>query len=85
MNLMQTKQLIDQQQQHYQRHLELCTFLRELRLSSGYTQAEVSEGVKLSRTTISKIERMGNFTLLNLYELADFYEIPINQLFQEII
>jgi transcriptional regulator with XRE-family HTH domain len=68
-----------------QRHLELCTLLRELRVNSGYTQAQVAKEIKLSRTSISAIERQGFFRIQHLYLLADFYEIPINELFAEII
>jgi transcriptional regulator with XRE-family HTH domain len=64
-----------------QRHRELCILLRELRINSGYTQEQVSEAVKLSRTSISRIERMGFFRIQHLYLLADFYEIPISELF----
>jgi transcriptional regulator with XRE-family HTH domain len=71
--------------QNNQRHQELCTLLRELRISSGLTQSQVSEEIHLSRTSISKIERMGNFTIKHLYALADFYDIALNQLFEEIV
>jgi transcriptional regulator with XRE-family HTH domain len=70
--------------QNQRRMLELATLLRETRINSGYTQAEVSASIKLSRTSISKIERMGFFRIQHLYLLADFYEIPLNELFSEI-
>jgi len=70
---------------HNQRRMvELATFLRELRINSGYTQEQVAKEIQLSRTSISKIERMGYFRIQHLFILADFYEIPINQLFAEI-
>jgi transcriptional regulator with XRE-family HTH domain len=71
-------------EQNQRRMLELATLLRETRINSGYTQAEVAASIKLSRTSISKIERMGFFRIQHLYLLADFYEIPINELFSEI-
>jgi transcriptional regulator with XRE-family HTH domain len=70
--------------QNRQRLLELSTFLRELRINSGYTQAQVSDEIHLSRNSISKIERMGYFRIQHLFLLADFYEIPIHDLFMDI-
>jgi transcriptional regulator with XRE-family HTH domain len=78
---MSEKSLIEQNKR---RMLELATFLRETRINSGYTQAEVAASIKLSRTSISKIENMGFFRIQHLYLLADFYEVPINELFSEI-
>ena len=70
--------------QNYKRMLTLSIFLRELRINSGYTQAQVADEIHLSRNSISKIERMGFFRIQHLYLLADFYEIPINELFEQI-
>ena len=70
--------------QNHNRMLELSIFLRELRINSGYTQAQVASQIKLSRNSISKIERMGFFRIQHLFLLADFYEIPINELFMDI-
>lgn len=78
---MSRKPIIDQ---NHQRMLELSIFLRELRLNLGYTQSEVAREINLSRNSISKIERMGFFRIQHLYLLADFYEIPINELFMDI-
>jgi len=70
---------------HNQRRmLELATFLRELRINSGYSQEQVAKEIQLSRTSISKIERMGFFRIQHLFILADFYEIPLNELFMDI-
>jgi transcriptional regulator with XRE-family HTH domain len=63
---------------------ELSIFLRELRINSGYTQSQVADEINLSRNSISKIERMGFFRIQHLFLLADFYEIPINELFMDI-
>jgi transcriptional regulator with XRE-family HTH domain len=71
-------------QQNYKRMLELSTLLRELRINSGYTQAQVANEIHLSRNSISKIENMGFFRIQHLFLLADFYEIPINELFLDI-
>jgi transcriptional regulator with XRE-family HTH domain len=70
--------------QNHNRMLALSIFLRELRINSGYTQAQVASEIKLSRNSISKIERMGFFRIQHLFLLADFYEIPINELFMDI-
>jgi len=67
-----------------ERHIRLSTFLRELRINSGYTQEHVAKEINLSRNSISKIERMGYFRIQHLYLLADFYEIPVNEMFAEI-
>ena len=58
--------------QNHNRMLELSIFLRELRINSGYTQAQVASQIKLSRNSISKIERMGFFRIQHLFLLADF-------------
>jgi transcriptional regulator with XRE-family HTH domain len=55
-----------------------------MRINSGYTQEQVAKEIQLSRNSISKIERMGYFRIQHLYLLADFYEIPVNELFAEI-
>lgn len=75
----------DSLSEHNQRRMhELATLLREMRVNSGYTQEQVAKEIQLSRNSISKIERMGFFRIQHLYLLADFYEIPVNQLFAEI-
>lgn len=66
-----------------ERHVYLCSLLRELRVNSGYTLEQVAKEIKLSRNSISKIERQGYFRIQHLYLLADFYEIPINELFAD--
>ena len=66
------------------RHTYLSTFLRELRRNSGYTQDQVANLISLSRYSISRIENNGFYRIQHLYLLADFYEIPVNQLFAEI-
>jgi transcriptional regulator with XRE-family HTH domain len=78
---MQSKKLSSKD---YHRMLALSVCLRELRLNLGYTQSEVAREINLSRNSISKIERMGFFRIQHLYILADFYEIPINELFMDI-
>ncbi len=66
------------------RMLELSTLLRELRINNGFTQSQVANEIKLSRNSISKIENKGFFRIQHLFTLADFYEIPISELFLDI-
>lgn len=70
--------------ENYKRMKYLSTLLRELRINSGYTQEQVAKEISLSRNSISKIERMGFFRIQHLFLLADFYQIPINEIFLEI-
>ena len=74
----------DQPDRYDQRHSYLSSFLRELRKNSGYTQDQVAKIVNLSRNSISKIENNGFFRIESLYTLADFYEIPLRELFADI-
>ena len=67
-----------------QRLSYLSSFLRETRVNYGYTQEQVAREINLSRNSISKIENMGFFRIQHLFILADFYEIPINELFSEL-
>lgn len=66
------------------RHLELCSLLREYRVNFGYTQAQLAEEIGLSRNSISKIENHGLFRIQHLYLFANFYDIPLKELFQDI-
>ena len=70
--------------ENYKRMLYLSTFLRELRINSGYTQEQAASEISLSRNRISKIENMGFFRIQHLFLLADYYEIPLNELFKDI-
>jgi len=67
-----------------QRLSYLSSFLREMRVNSGYTQQQVAREINLSRNSISKIENMGFFRIQHLFALADYYEIPLNELFVDI-
>jgi len=71
-------------EKNQRRMSELATLLREMRVNSGYTQEQVAKEIQLSRNSISKIERNGFFRIQHLYLLADFYELPVNELFAEI-
>jgi len=62
----------------------LSSFLREIRLNNGLTQEQVAQEINLSRNSISKIENMRFFRIQHLFLLADFYEIPVYEIFAEI-
>ena len=64
-----------------QRLSYLSSYLREMRVNSGYTQEQVAKEINLSRNSISKIENMGFFRIQHLFILAEYYEIPLNELF----
>jgi len=66
-----------------QRLSYLSSYLREMRVNSGYTQEKVAREINLSRNSISKIENMGFFRIQHLFLLADYYEIPLHELFIE--
>ena len=66
------------------RFFEIGTFLKELRVNFGYTQGMVAEEISLSRNSISRIERGGNFHFQHLILLIDFYQISIKEFFQDI-
>lgn len=67
-----------------QRLSYLSTLLRETRVNYGYTQEQVAQEINLSRNSISKIENMAFFRIQHLFLLADYYEIPLNELFIDI-
>jgi transcriptional regulator with XRE-family HTH domain len=58
----------------------LGTYLKELRLNSNLRQSDVSAAIKLSRNSISRIERFHNFSVIHLFELADFYDLPVSEI-----
>jgi transcriptional regulator with XRE-family HTH domain len=65
-----------------QKRLEfLSSFLREVRVNSGYTQEQVAREINLSRNSISKIENRGLFRIQHLLLLIEFYEISMEELF----
>jgi len=70
--------------ENLQRLSYLSSYLREMRVNSGYTQEQVAQEINLSRNSISKIENMGLFRIQHLFLLADYYEIPLSELFVDI-
>ena len=59
--------------------------LRELRHQKGYKLNEVAEGADLSISFISLIERdKASISVENLNKLANFYNVRLFQIFQDI-
>ena len=74
-------------QQHNKVRLKAVTaFLREYRISNGYSQMELSECSDIHRNTIVRYEssRPENLTLRTVFEVADALELDVNQIFLEI-
>ena len=78
---MSTKTLSDH---NNKRLFLLSNFLREIRFAEGKTQEEVSRNLNLHRNTILRAENAKNVTLLTVFKIADEFDIPIYELFQEI-
>jgi transcriptional regulator with XRE-family HTH domain len=78
---MQSKPLSEENIKRFQ---YLGTFLRELRLNSNLRQSDVSAAINLSRNSISRIERSHNFSVSHLFELADFYDLPVGEIMADI-
>lgn len=67
--------------QHHQKRLEiLSAYIRELRFGEGMTQNLVGQEIDLHLNSIIRIENSKNFTILTLFELADYYEIPASEI-----
>lgn len=65
------------------KHIQISSFLKELRFNFGYTQAEVAEGIQVHRNTISRIENNHDFNLSQLIALANFYDVPVEDIVKE--
>lgn len=62
----------------HQKQLELFgRFLRELRLSNGFTQEELSDYTNVHRGTIQRLEHGKNVTLLSVIEIAEALDIDL--------
>ena len=62
----------------------LGMYLRESRLNSGLRQSDVSAAINLSRNSISRIERSHNFSVIHLFELADFYDLSVGEIMTDL-
>ena len=68
--------------EHHLKKLEhLSSYLRELRFTEGLTQKEVSEDLAVHLNTLIRAETSKNVTLLSLFELAEYYQIDVHELF----
>ena len=80
---MNTKEI---QEHNKERFHSISAFLKEYRISNGYSQDDISEAANLSRNTIVRMESScpSNLTLLTVFEIADALELDVNQIFLEI-
>ena len=68
--------------EQHQKRLEIISiYLRELRLSEGLTQKNLSQTVNLHRNSIIRAENGKNLTILSLFELADALNISPKDIF----
>ena len=63
---------------------QLGDFLKEMRLSNGLTQEEASYEIGIHRNTLTRIENLKNYNIITLFKIADYFNIPINDLFMDI-
>ena len=77
---MKTKEISE----HNKERLQAITeFLREYRISNGYSQLEISESANLSRNSIVRMEskRPVNLNLLTVFAVCDALSLDVNQVF----
>lgn len=80
---MNTKEIKEHNKERFQ---AISAFLKEYRISNGYSQSDISEAARVSRNTIVRMESScpENLTLLTVFEIADALELDINQIFLEV-
>ena len=74
-------------QEHNMERLQAVqSFLKWYRINSGYSQQMLSECSDVHRNTILRYESgsPANLTLLTVFEIADAFELDVNQIFMEI-
>jgi len=65
----------------HHKHFDLISaYLRELRFGEYKTQMEVGEESGLHRNTLLRVENSKNFTILTLFQLADYYNIQPSEI-----
>ena len=69
---------------HQKRLDSISSYIRELRFGEGMTQSEVCKELDLHKNTILRVENGYNMNLTTLFEIADFYGIPIGEMFADI-
>lgn len=73
--------------EHNKERLQAITaFLKEYRLSNGYSQLEVSKASNLSRNTVVRMESCDaeNTTLFTIFSVCDALMLDVNQVFLEV-
>jgi len=65
---------------HQKRLVAISNYLRELRYSENMTQREVCREIDLHVNTLKRIEGNQNYSVLSLFQLADFYNISPSEL-----
>lgn len=67
---------------HFQHKMNLLSqYLVECRFNENLSQWDVSEEIDIHRNTIVRAENGKNITLVSLFILADYYEMPLSDLF----
>ena len=70
---------------HQKRLDAISCYIRELRFNEGMTQKELCQELNLLHyNTIARMESGHNMTLVSLFEIADFFGIPIGEIFADI-
>jgi transcriptional regulator with XRE-family HTH domain len=68
-----------------QKRLEvLGQYLRENRFIHGLTLNQVANEINLHKNTIGRAETGHSINLISLFELADYYQIPLTGLLTDI-
>ena len=80
---MKKKEVLEKNKKRIQ---TISSFLKECRISAGYTQQELSSFSHVSRNSIIRFESCNpaNVTILTIFEIADALELDINQIFIEV-
>ena len=72
------------QELNLQRLKRISIYLKEIRFNLGLTQEMVCEEIDLHPNSLVRMENSKNFTILSLFELAEYYDIPISEIFFDI-
>lgn len=84
MNPVRTKEIAEH---NIERLQAVSGFLKWYRISSGFSQQELSESSGIHRNTIVRLESSSpeNLTLRTVFEIADALELDVNQIFLEVL
>ncbi|MHB9953041.1 helix-turn-helix transcriptional regulator [Ligilactobacillus murinus] len=61
----------------------MVTELKVLRIRKGLNQEELAKQLNVTRNSVSAWERGAKPSLDNAKKIADFFEVPINEIFFE--